>query len=171
LHRCRRAARPNPRSRASFSYDPSEKMPGDGPLSGTPWDSLVSRDTQIGPLSFNPARSVILSAWMAQDRNRRTWVLGDLCFSRGSGAADLAASIGPDSLAKIPAAVARGPVSDDRRRPHLCHSIRPAQVSGHAAGRFTCHGTRMWSIRQPLAGHPARAPMRDGADSGLSTVR
>jgi hypothetical protein len=67
---------------------------------------LVSRDTQIGPLSFNPARSVILSAWMAQDRNRRTWVLGDLCFSRGSGAADLAASIGPDSLAKIPAAVA-----------------------------------------------------------------
>jgi hypothetical protein len=30
----------------------------------------LSRDTQIGPLSINPARSVILSVWLAQDHDR-----------------------------------------------------------------------------------------------------
>jgi len=31
---------------------------------------LVSRDAQFGPLSSNSARSMTLSAWLAQDRNR-----------------------------------------------------------------------------------------------------
>jgi hypothetical protein len=35
------------------------------------WSEVtLSRDTQIGPLSFNPARSVILSVWLAQDHDR-----------------------------------------------------------------------------------------------------
>jgi hypothetical protein len=35
-----------------------------------PDTTMLSRDTQIGPLSFNPARSAILPTWLAQDYDR-----------------------------------------------------------------------------------------------------
>src|SRR6266487_3195017 len=94
----------------------------------------LSRDTQIGLLTINAARSATLPPELAQER--------DHLSLDGQVTSPDEPTTGPDYVADtIPVRHAHGPTSTTTNRLIICHRSRPAQVRGTTPGRHVCHGT------------------------------
>jgi hypothetical protein len=105
---------------------------------------LVSRDTHVGPLPVNAARSLFLSVESALLRRQES------CELRLCGAPVTRRRAGMSG--EIPLPAPGGPASVAESGRLLCHLRRPAQVSGGGPGRLICHRTTR--DRRAAAGRP-----------------